>query len=112
MSPDLSSDVIAFMRDHADDILKVRFILVLHAAPGGVLSVGDMGYRLDIAKKAVRTVAQGFLDRGIVALRHNTLELTASIQDRLAISELSTCYSRDVARVKSLLRVFEKGDVE
>lgn len=106
----LPRSVIAFLRAHVDHIVKLRLLLVLHAAPGTTISLQSAARELEIPRRQVRDMANELADDGLVRVSLDQLELAPStIDDRLAIADLATWYSRDRALVLDVLRALGRA---
>ena len=101
----LPISVIAFMRAHVDHVVKLKFLVTLHSAPGGTTSVALVARVLDVPKSQVRDMANELADGNLVRVSTEYLELApASIADRLAIADLASWYARDRNIVLDVLR--------
>lgn len=102
----LPRSVISFLRAHVDHVVKLRFLLLLHAAPSGTSTVKVMALALDVSKSQVRDMANELVDDGLLRVAADKLELApTSIDDRLALAELAEAYARDRRSVLELLAV-------
>ena len=101
----LPTSVIALLRAHVDHLVKLRFLIVLHSAPGGSSSISLVAPALDVSRSQVRDMANELADDGLVRVSTDSLELApSSIDERLAIADLATWYERDRSRVLDVLR--------
>ena len=104
-STELPKSVVAFLRTHVDHIVKLKFLVTLHSAPGGTTSVSLIARALDVPKSQVRDMANELADDKIVRVSTDYLELApTSIDDRLAIADLASWYERDRSLVVDVLR--------
>jgi DNA-binding IclR family transcriptional regulator len=106
----LPRSVVAFLHAHVDHVVKLKFLLVLHGAPGANLSFQRAARDLDVPKAQVRDMANELADDGLVRVSLDRLELSpSSIDDRLAISDLASWYARDRTLVLDVLRAMGRA---
>jgi hypothetical protein len=109
-STKLPMSVIAFLRAHVDHVVKLRFLVTLHGAPGGTTSVALLARALDVPKSQVRDMASELADDNLVRVSTDYLELTPpSIADRLAIADLASWYARDRSAIYDVLRALGRA---
>jgi DNA-binding IclR family transcriptional regulator len=109
-STKLPMSVIAFLRTHVDHIVKLKFLVTLHCAPGGATSVSLVARALDVPKSQVRDMAAELADDNLVRVSTDHLELApTSIDDRLAIADLASWYERDRGLVLDVLRALGRA---
>jgi DNA-binding IclR family transcriptional regulator len=102
--------VVLFMRAHVDHVVKLQFLLMLHAAPNGTATVRAMALALGVPKAQVRDMANELVDDGLLRVSADELELApASIDDRLAVADLAETYARDRSAVLELLAAMVGG---
>ena len=100
----LPRSVILFLRAHVDHPVKLRFLLMLHAAPNGTATLKAMALALDVPKSQVRDMANELVDDGLLRVAADKVELApTTIDDRLALAELAEAYARDRRAVLELL---------
>ena len=105
MEAALPRSVIAFLRSHIDHVVKLKFLVLLHGAPSGTLSVGIAARTLDVPRRQVRDMANELADDQLVRVSTDQLELAPSaIEDRLAIADLAHWYAHDRTVVFDVLR--------
>lgn len=103
--------VVAFLRTHVGDVVKLRFLIVLHGVAGGTTSVGHIARVLDIPRSQVLDIAKELADDNLLRFSTDYLELApTSIDDRLAIADLANCYARDRNAVLDVLRSLGRGE--
>jgi len=105
----LPRSVIAFLRTHVDHVIKLRFLLALHGAPGGIISIHVAARELDLPKAQVRDMANELAEDGLVRVSPDAIELVPSIDDRLAIADLASWYARDRSLVLDVLRAMGRA---
>ena len=106
MTAHLPRGVVAFLREHVDHVVKLRFLLVMHDAPSGMSSVPFAARALEVPKSQVRDMANELADDGLLRVSADRLELAPkSISDRLAIADLATWYAQDRGVILEVLRV-------
>lgn len=109
---DLPRAVTAFMKAHVGDMVQLRFLLALHSAPGGITTVTAMSRATDITTAQVRQLAADAMRRGLVRVAGEQLELAPStIDDRLALADLASWYTRDRSVVLDALRALGASGV-
>jgi len=106
----LPRSVIAFLRTHVDHVVKLRFLLLLHRAPGGIIPVHVAARDLDIPKAQVRDMANELAADGLVRATPDEIELVPrSIDDRLALEDLVRWYESDRSLVLEVLRAMGRA---
>jgi DNA-binding IclR family transcriptional regulator len=105
----LPSSVVSFLRAHVDHVVKLRFLLAMHASPTSTSTVSLVSRSLDIPKSQVRDMANELVEERLLRATDDVLELALNIEERLALSDLATCYTRDRAAVLSALRGMGRG---
>jgi hypothetical protein len=106
----LPRNVIAFVHDHVDHVIKLDFILSLHWAPGGSASISLVARELDISKSQVRDMAHELVEAGLARVSKDRLELApTSLDDRVAIADLASWSVRARSIVLDLLRALGRA---
>jgi len=106
----LPMSVVAFMRAHVDHVVKLRFLVTLHSAPGGTTSVALAARELDVPKSQVRDMANELAHDELVRVSTDYLEpAPTTIDDRLAIADLASWNERDRDLVLDVLRVLGRA---
>ena len=95
-SPELlPTSVVAFLSEHVDHVVKLEFLLAVHAAPGSTTTIPLAARQLDVSRSQVRAMADELADEGLLRVSSDCLVLAPSrIEDRCAISDLATTYHR------------------
>jgi DNA-binding GntR family transcriptional regulator len=98
--------VIAFLRDHVDHAVKLRLLVLLHAAPDATSRVPSLASILDASRAQVRDMANELAADGLVRVSGDEVQLApASIDQRLAIAEVARSYASNRPALLSLLEV-------
>jgi hypothetical protein len=108
-STEVPRAVISFLREHVDHIVKLKFLLLMHSAPSGTSNVAFMAHDLDVPKAQVRDMANELVSDGLMRVIGDQLELALSIDERLALSDLASWYTRDRTAVLEVLRVLGRA---
>jgi hypothetical protein len=96
---------LAFIREHVDHAVKLRFIILLHESPSATISVETAARTLRIPNDRIREMGKELAAERLVRVTTDTLELApASIDDRLAIADLAEWFARDRTGVLDALR--------
>ncbi len=85
-------------------------MLLVHRAPSGTVSVAVAARLIDVSINQTRRIAAELADRGLVRVsRADQVELTVpSIEDRLALADLSAWYIQDRALVLDALMALRR----
>lgn len=102
---DVSQNVVAFLNNHVDHVVKLEFLLAVHAAPSATTTVPTAARMLDIPRSQVRAMADELAGEGVLRVSSDRIELApASVDVRLAVSDLASIYHRDRQCVLDVLR--------
>jgi DNA-binding IclR family transcriptional regulator len=106
---DLPRAVVSFLRDHVDHVVKLRFLLAMHAAPTGVVTMGSIAAALELPTSQVRDMVTELVEKGLLRVSSDQVQLSLSIDDRLALADLAEWYSTDRGAVVEALRALGRG---
>jgi len=97
--------VVGFLRTYVDSLEKLMLLLLVHRAANGTVSVPVAASLVDVSINQARSIAAELADRGLVRVSSaDQIELTVpSIEDRLALADLSAWYIQDRAIVLDAL---------
>ncbi|GEM_PF-5056663 len=105
MSGQVSRNVVAFLNKHVDHVVKLEFLLAVHAAPSATTTVPMAARQLDIPRGQVRTMADELAQDGVLRISSDRIELApSSVETRWAISDLASIYGRDRQLVLDVLK--------
>ncbi len=102
----LPASVVGFMKTYIDSLEMLMLLLLVHRAPSGTISVPIAARLVDIPIAETRAIARALADRALVRLssQPELIELTLpSIDDRLALADLASCYEENRAVVLDAL---------
>lgn len=101
----VSKHVVAFLNDHVDHVVKLELLLAVHAAPSATTTIPTAARLLDVSRSQVRAMADELEEKGVLRVTSDRIELApASIDVRLAVSDLASIYHRDREGVLDVLR--------
>jgi hypothetical protein len=97
--------VVAFLNEHVDHVVKLEFLLVVHAAPQSTTTVPDAARSLDVSRQQIRAMAEELATEGILRVSANFIELAPrELEDRWAIADLAHTYRGNREVVLEVLR--------
>jgi DNA-binding IclR family transcriptional regulator len=106
----VTQNVVAFLNDHVDHVVKLEFLLAVHAAPCAATTIPTAARLLDIPRSQVRAMAGELAEGGVLRVSSDRIELApASVDVRLAVSDLASIYHRDRQAVLDVLRALGRS---
>ncbi len=107
---DVTRNVVVFLSNHVDHVVKLEFLLAVHAAPSATTTIPTAARLLDIPRGQVRAMAVELAEEGVLRVSSDRIELApASIDVRLAVSDLASIYHRDRESVLEVLRALGRS---
>lgn len=103
----LPTHIVAFLHRHVDHVVKLEFLLAVHAAPSSATSLGRVARVLDVPRGQVRDMAHELASVGLMAVSVDEVRLaSSSVDQRIALSDLASWYARERTLVLDVLRDF------
>jgi hypothetical protein len=92
-----------------DHVVKLKFLLAMHSAQNGTSTVALLSRALEVSKGQVRDMANELIDERLLRRADDELELTLNIEERMALANLASLYTRDRGAVLQLLQALGRG---
>lgn len=103
----LPKHVISFIREHVDGVPALELLVAVHRGPSNSTTVPQAAQLLDVSRGQVRDTVNTLAARGLLSVSSDEVKLSVpGIDERLAIADLASLYSRDRELVLDVLRVF------
>jgi DNA-binding IclR family transcriptional regulator len=110
VSENVSRNVVEFLNMHVDHVVKLELLLAVHAAPSATTTIPTAARLLDISRGQVRAMADELAEEGVLRVSSDRIELApASVEVRLAVSDLASIYHRDRQGVLDVLKALGRA---